>query len=133
MGQPKTTILCIINLGTVSVVESQRVIRPGLGPACVVYTVRQPAGLLVNKLTLVWQIQQFDGALNHFVAQLQVFGSATDFQQREHGLSKAVHVNRVQAVVVVTGRTVFGEESLHVVGITLANAVIELAVCRGLA
>ncbi|MNW04662.1 hypothetical protein D3C71_2007800 [compost metagenome] len=88
---------------------------------------------MVNKLAFVWDIQQVDGALDHFVAQLQVLGGVSNLEQREHGLGKTMHVYWVNAVIVVAGRAVFGEKGVHIIGVTLANAVIELAVCCCLA
>ncbi|MNC51773.1 hypothetical protein D3C81_1641460 [compost metagenome] len=83
--------------------------------------------MLVNKLSFVRHIHQVKRTLHDLAAKLQILFGATYREQCEHGLSKAVHINWIHTVIVVTSGAVFGKKSLYIVGIAYANTFIEFA------
>src|SRR5690554_2703342 len=91
IGQPIKSIRCMVSLGQVTVIEGQRAVSPGLGPAAVIDAVGEPAGLLIDEQARFRHIHQFNRPLNHLVAQGLIGNTPADFQQGKYRLGKAVH------------------------------------------
>src|SRR5690606_34197755 len=83
MGQPISSIRCIVRLASAPVVKRQGVIGPGLCPAHVIDAVGEKARLLVDKQPGFGHIHQLDGAPYHLIAKCPVRLAATHLQQGE--------------------------------------------------